>query len=326
MNLLSKAFFSTAVLSSSHDGHSGLSHFLVEKLGGFGEFLEEVILHALLDTLPLIPFLFLTYLLMEFIEHRATDKTTVFLKKSGKFGPLLGGAVGVIPQCGFSSVASNLYCTKIISLGTLIAVFLSTSDEMLPLLISNPEISSKKIIFILLYKVSIAILIGFAIDIIMHYCVRKKEEINIDELCDNDNCHCERGIFYSAFHHTVKISLFILLCTLLINTAIFFIGAENLAKIMYNKPFISHLIAAVFGLIPNCAASVALTEFYTSGFITLGTMLSGLFSASGVGLLVLLKINKHKGANLAIIAILILSGFSAGLFADVLGIDALLSR
>ncbi len=325
MNILNKIFFSITVLHSSHDSHSGIAHFLTEKLGKFGEFTENVIFHALLDTLPLIPFLFITYLLMEYIEHKSGDKTIRFLKRSGKYGPLLGGAVGIIPQCGFSAVASNLYCTKIISLGTLIAVFLSTSDEMLPLLISSPEISGLKIIFILLYKLTAAIFIGFAVNLIMYFCIRKKNEINIDELCDNDDCHCERGIFHSAIHHTVKISIFILICTLIINTAIFFIGQENLAKLMYNKPFISHLIASVFGLIPNCAASVALTEFYTSGFITLGTMLSGLFSASGVGILVLFRVNKHKWENFAVIAILIASGLFAGLFADLLGLDALIS-
>ena len=142
-----------AALHSSHEGHSGLYELLTEHLGAFGAFIEEVILHAITDTLPLIPFLFLTYLLMEFIEHKAEGGTVSFLKRSGNFGPLLGGVVGVVPQCGFSSVASNLFCTKIITAGTLVAVFLSTSDEMLPLLISNPEIEAKTIIFIRKKKV-----------------------------------------------------------------------------------------------------------------------------------------------------------------------------
>ena len=325
MNILRKVFFSQTLLHSSHDGHSGIAEFLSKHLGVFGEFIENVILHAIGDVLPLIPFLFLTYLLMEFIEHKAGEKTERFLKKSGKVGPLLGGAVGMIPQCGFSAVASNLYCTKIITAGTLISVFLSTSDEMLPLLISNPEIGAKKIVLIILYKLAFAILVGFITDLVLFLAHRKREEINIDELCDNDNCHCERGILYSALHHTLKISLFIFICTVIINTAIFFIGEENLSSIMYGKPFISHLIAAFFGLIPNCAASVALTKFYTSGFITLGTMLSGLFSASGVGLLVLLKVNRHKTANLLIIAAIIISGLIGGLLADLIALDTLIS-
>ena len=317
-------FLSVASLHSSHAGHSKFSEFISEHLGGFGVFMEEVLFHAVLDTLPLIPFLFLTYLLMEFIEHRSSEKTVSFLKKSGTLGPLLGAGSGIIPQCGFSSVASNLYCTKIITMGTLVAVFLSTSDEMLPLLISNSEIGAKKILFILLYKFVGAVAIGFATDTVLRLMKHEKENIDIDELCENDNCHCERGICYSALHHTVKITLFILVCTVAINTAIFFIGDDNIAKIMYNKPVISHIIAAFFGLIPNCSASVALTEFYTSGFITLGTMLSGLFAGSGAGLLVLFKVNKHTRANICIVSILVLSGIFFGLFADIINFDALI--
>ncbi len=310
-----------SISHASHAGHSGFSDFLVERLGGVGHFLEEVIFHGIIDTLPLIPFLFLTYLLMEFIEHSSSDKTVGFLKKAGPFGPILGAGTGLIPQCGFSSVASNLYCTRIISMGTLVAVFLSTSDEMLPLLISNSEIGAKKIAFILLYKFSAALIVGFALDATLRLLNKDKKDIDIDELCENDNCHCERGILYSAIHHTVKITLFIFICTVIINMAIFFIGNDNISKIMYDKPVISHIIAAFFGLIPNCSASVALTEFYTSGFITLGTMLSGLFAGSGAGLIVLLKVNKHKGANLFIISVLILSGILFGLIADIINFD-----
>lgn len=313
-----------AILHASHAGHSGISKFFSEHLGGVGKFIEEVIFHGILDTLPLVPFLFLTYLFMEFIEHSSSEKTVGFLKKAGPFGPALGASSGIIPQCGFSSVASNLYCTKIISMGTLVAVFLSTSDEMLPLLISNSGIGAKKIVFILLYKFAAALLVGFAIDIVLHIIKKDKKVIDIDELCENDNCHCEKGILHSAIHHTIKITLFIFICTLIINTAIFFIGNDNIAKIMYDKPVISHIIAAFFGLIPNCSASVALTEFYTSGFITIGTMLSGLFAGSGAGLLVLLKVNKHRRDNLCIIGILILSGIAFGLLADVIGLGEIL--
>lgn len=313
-----------SAIHAAHAGHSAFSEFLADTLGGFGRFIEEVLFHGIIDTLPLIPFLFLTYLLMEFIEHSSSEKTVGFLKKAGPFGPVLGAGAGLIPQCGFSSVASNLYCTRIITVGTLISVFLSTSDEMLPLLISNSEIGAKKIIFILLYKLTAALIVGFAVDGVLRLMNKEKKEIDIDELCENDNCHCERGIFYSALHHTVKITVFIFVCTLVINTAIFFIGNDNIAKIMYDKPVISHVIAALFGLIPNCSASVALTEFYSAGFITLGTMLSGLFAGSGAGLLVLLKVNKHRRANLYIVLTLIFSGIFFGLLADIINFDALI--
>ena len=309
--------FKLSLLSHQHS-HGGAVDFFTTHFGKLGEFLEEVFFHAIIDTLPLIPFLFLTYLLMEFIEHKSEGKTVSFLKKAGPYGPLIGGAAGIIPQCGFSSVASNLFCAKIVSMGAVVAVFLSTSDEMLPLLISNSNIGMGKIAFILIYKLVVAICAGVLIDWILRLTKHGNGEINVDELCDNDNCHCEKGILHSAIHHTVKISLFIFLCTLLINSAVYFIGSENLVKITYGKPFISHLIAAFFGLIPNCAASVALTEFYTSGFITLGTMLSGLFSGAGIGLLILFKVNKNLKENLLITGILVFVGTFAGLLADVL--------
>ena len=137
-------------------------------------------------------------------------------------------------------------------------------------------------------------------------------------LCDNDNCHCERGIWYSALHHTLTISLFVLLITLALNTLIFFVGEENLAAVMYDKPFVSHLIAAVVGLIPNCAASVALATLCSQGLITAGTMLSGLFSGAGVGILVLWKVNKKPKENIIIMAIIVLAGIIFGLLGDLI--------
>ena len=287
--------------------------------GGVWGFFDEVFLHGLLDTLKLIPFLFLTYLLMEFIEHRAEDKTRAFVTRAGRLAPLAGGLFGAVPQCGFSAAAANLYTGRVIGLGALVAIFLSTSDEMLPILISG-EIQFYKVLLILLYKVVVGIFVGFAIDFILRLIKRPSREINIDEICDNDNCHCERGILRSAIHHTVTIFAFVYLFTVAIGAAVYFIGDEALASVFYNKPVIGHFIAAVFGLIPNCAASVALTTFAKEGFITVGTMLAGLFSGSGVGLLVLFKMNKHVKENLIIVGILVLSGVVFGLIADVIPI------
>ena len=311
-------------LSASHGAHSGLSHFLSEHLGAFGEFLDEVILHAVLETLLLIPFLFLTYLLMEFIEHKAGEKAERFMKRSGKLGPLFGGIAGAVPQCGFSSVGANLFSGKVISMGTLVALFLSTSDEMIPILIGTQGISAKAVLIIVGYKIAVAVLAGFSVDLVLYLMKREREHIDIDQICDNDNCHCERGIFYSALHHTGTITLFILTICIIINLAVYLIGNDNLAAIMYDKPVISHIIAAVFGLIPNCAASVALTEFYTSGFITIGTMLSGLFSGAGVGIIVLFKMNKNIKVNLAVLLTVTLFGAAFGLIADLVSLESLL--
>ena len=290
--------------------------------GGEGWF-SEILLSGFVETLKLIPFLFLTYLLMEFIEHKASDKTNEFMNKAGRFGPVVGGALGVVPQCGFCAAASNLYAGRVITLGTLVAVFLSASDEMLPIMLSG-DVKIGSLMLILLYKAVVAIAVGLGVDLAMRLMHIKGENINIDEICDNDNCHCERGIWYSALHHTVTITAFVLVMSISINALIFFIGEENLGAIMYDKPFVSHLIASVFGLIPNCAASVALTSFYTEGFITLGTMLSGLFSGAGIGLIVLFKMNKSLKTNLSIVAIIVGAGIVFGLLADLVSLEALL--
>ena len=284
--------------------------------GGEGWF-SEIFLQGFLETLKLIPFLFLTYLLMEFIEHRASDKANKFMNKAGKFGPAVGGAIGIVPQCGFSAAASNLYAGRVITLGTLVAVFLSASDEMLPVMLSG-QVNIGSVLLILLYKAAAAILVGFAIDLAMRLMHIKADEINIDEICDNDNCHCERGIWYSALHHTLTISAFVLIMSISLNALIFFIGEENLGAIMYGKPFVSHLIAAVFGLIPNCAASVALATLCKEGLITVGTMLAGLFSGAGVGLAVLFRVNKKMKENLVIVSILVVSGVVFGLIGDLI--------
>jgi hypothetical protein len=199
----------------------------------------------------------------------------------------------------------------------LIAVFLSTSDEMLPILVSG-DVSVGTAALIVLYKAAVGIFVGFAVDLVLRFAKRGREEINIDAICDEDNCHCERGIFYSALHHTLTISLFVLAVTLVINALVFFVGEENLGSVMYGKPVIGHLIAGVFGLIPNCAASVALTTLCTKGLITAGTMMSGLFSGAGVGLLVLFKVNKHIKDNLIIIGIILVSGVVFGLIGDLI--------
>lgn len=294
-----------------------LLHAHTEGESAFAAFLEEVLLHGILDTLKLLPFLFLTYLLMEYIEHKAQDKTKRVMKSAGRLGPLIGGALGAVPQCGFSAAAANLYTGRVVSLGTLIAVFLSTSDEMLPIMISG-NIPIGKVLLILLYKALVGIAVGFAIDLVLRLTRHKSEDINIDEICDNDNCHCERGILRSALHHTVSITAFVLIITLVINAAIFFIGEDRLAAALYDKPVIGHLIASVFGLIPNCAVSVALTTFATKGLITSGTMMAGLFSGAGVGVLVLFRMNKHLKENLLIVALLVVFGVLFGLLADII--------
>ena len=287
--------------------------------------LKDVVLHSFLDALKIVAFLFLAYLLMEFIEHRASEKAEDFVKKAGKLGPLAGGALGVVPQCGFSTVASNFYTARVVSMGTLIAVFLSTSDEMLPIMISG-RVSWQFVLSVLAYKLAVAVLVGFCVDFSLKLLSRGKESnIDIDEICENDNCHCERGILHSAIHHTLTVGGFVLLISFALNLIIFFVGEENLSALLYDKFFIGHLIAAIFGLIPNCAISVALTELCIDGYITVGTLLAGLFSGAGVGLLVLFKVNRRKKENFVVIGVLILAGLIFGMLADIIDFSFLLS-
>ncbi len=284
---------------------------------GFIAFLDQVVLHGLLETLKLLPFLFLTYLLMEFIEHRASDKAERFMKRAGVFGPAVGGLLGAVPQCGFSAAAANLYTGRVISVGTMMAVFLSTSDEMIPILVGG-SIPFGEVMLLVLYKAGVAVVIGFAVDALLRLTKRGGRELNIDELCERDDCHCERGILHSAIHHTVTISVFVLAVTLAINTLVFFVGEEALGSVMYDKPVISHLIASVVGLVPSCASSVLLATLYSEGIITVGTMLSGLLSGAGVGVLVLFKVNRHLKDNLFILLALILCGVGFGLLGELI--------
>ena len=291
------------------------AHGATEGASLFIQVLDSVVLDALIDTLKIIPFLFLTYLLMEFIEHKASGRTVALLEKSGKAGPAIGGVLGVLPQCAFSAVAANLYTGRVISLGTLIAVFLSTSDEMLPIMISSGA-SWQSVLVILGYKLTVGILMGFVIDVVMHLLRRDKEKIDIDEICDNDNCHCERGLLFSALHHTLTISAFILIVTLAINALVFFVGEETLGSIVSRIPVLSHLIAAIIGLIPGCATSVALTTLGLEGIISGGTMMAGLFSGAGVGVLILVRLNRRPKENLIILGLLVGIGFTFGLIFD----------
>lgn len=313
MNL---GFFS-ALLHGDHGEHSGFSEFLVDKLGEFGRFTDEVLIGGLLDTLKIAVFLFLTYLLMEFIEHKAFGRVNTIIRRAGAAGPAIGGLLGAVPQCGFSAAGANLYTGRVITLGTLIAVFLSTSDEMLPILLAG-EVDISKILLIIVYKCAVGIFLGFSVDFVLRIFGKCKYEMDIDRICEIDNCQCQRGILRSALYHTLTVSLFVALVTFLIGTLIFFIGEDNISNIMVDIPVFSHFICSLVGLIPNCAASVALTRFATAGFISTGAMISGLLTGAGVGLLVLFRMNRNLRENLIIMGILVASGVLFGLIADLI--------
>ena len=281
----------------------------------------DAILDSLIDTVKLIPFLLITYIIMEFIEHKTSHKTKDAIKKSGHFGPLIGGILGVVPQCGFSAAASSLYSARIITLGTLIAVFLSTSDEMLPILISE-AVDVRIILSILGIKLVIAVIVGFIIDLFF----RKKFETSEDEpeikdMCEHEHCHCEHGIFKSALKHTINITLYIFIISLVLNIIIYFIGEDNLAHILNSTPIIGPIIASLVGLIPNCASSVIITQLYLSKVLNFATMIAGLLVNTGVGLLILFRTNKDLKENIKITVLLFAIGVIFGIIFDLIGFN-----
>lgn len=281
----------------------------------------DAILDSLIDTVKLIPFLLITYIIMEFIEHKTSHKTKDAIKKSGHFGPLIGGILGVVPQCGFSAAASSLYSARIITLGTLIAVFLSTSDEMLPILISE-AVDVRIILSILGIKLVIAVIVGFIIDLFF----RKKFETSEDkpeikDLCEHEHCHCEHGIFKSALKHTINITLYIFIISLVLNIIIYFIGEDNLAHILSSTPIIGPIIASLVGLIPNCASSVIITQLYLSNVLNFATMIAGLLVNTGVGLLILFRTNKDLKENIKITVLLFAIGVIFGIIFDLIGFN-----
>ena len=274
----------------------------------------EAFIETIIDSLKLLPFLFITYLIMELIENKAGDKTNNIIEKSGRFGPVLGALLGLIPQCVFSAAAANLYAGRIITLGSLIAIFLSTSDEMLPILISEAA-PINLIIKILVIKFLIGIISGVVIDLIFRKIVKKeKEENHIHQICHDEHCHCEEsGILKSSIRHTLHIFVYIFIISLIINIVIEFIGKDNISNIIVNIPVLGNVISTFIGLIPNCASSVILTQLYLEEIIPLGCLISGLLVNSGIGLLILFKVNKPKKQNLIILLVLFIIGLFSGI-------------
>ena len=273
----------------------------------------DVILDALLDTLKLMPYLLITFLILEFVEHKLSKKTEKMLGKNKKYGPILGGLLGGFPQCGFSAMAASLFSSHVITVGTVIAIFLSTSDEMLPIMLGE-QVDMLLVLEIIGSKVLIGIIIGIIVDLIYK---RKNEKNNIKEICEHDHCHCEKkGIIISSIMHTLKTTLFILIANLLIGFIIFYVGEDNIKEVLLNKNLFTYFISSLIGLIPNCAPSVILTELYLSDLITIGTLMSGLLTGSGLGILLLFKSNKNMKENLTILSIIYFIGVIIGILID----------
>lgn len=277
--------------------------------------MKDCIIDSVLDSIKILPYLLITFLILEYLEHKLTKNNEKILSKSNKFGPLFGGLLGCVPQCGFGVIASNLFSSRVITTGTLIAIFLSTSDEMLPIMISE-KVNILLILKIIGFKMIVGIIIGFIIDLIYR---KTTKSITIDKMCKEENCDCEHeGILLSSIKHALKIGLFILIANLLINIIIFYIGEENLSNLLLKENILSYFISSLVGLIPNCASSVIITKLYLSNFITVGTMLSGLLTGSGIGILLLFKTNKNLKENITILSIVYIVGVIVGFLVDIL--------
>ena len=311
--------------------------------------LREVILDTLIDSARLLPFLFVAYLAIELLEHYAGDRTDRLMQRAGRYGPVVGALVGVVPQCGFSTVAANLYAGGVVSLGTLLAVFLSTSDEMLPIFLAE-AVPGNTILSIMGAKVVIGMVMGFIVDAVLRLARRDKERLRIHELCEQDQCGCNhdchtceqaperayehhddvehthehghgwKGILKSATKHTVQVTLFIFLITIALNVVLETVGEDALAQFLGDNPNFSVFATALVGLIPNCAASVVIAQLYVEGVLGAGAMLAGLLVSAGVGLLVLARANRPWKQNVAIIVVLYATGVFWGLICNGLGV------
>lgn len=307
----------------------------------------HVLEHSVEDTLYLIPFLFVTYLAMEWLEHKAGDKAEEAVRRAGAAGPVVGALVGIVPQCGFSAAAATLWAGRVITLGTLFAVFLSTSDEMLPIFLAE-QVAPMTILKIMGVKLMIGMVMGFVVDAAVRLARRDRERLRIHELCERDRCHCngdcetceqqpelaydfehdeEHGrhheggsILRSALKHTLQVTVFIFVITLVLDGALELVGEDALGAFLGSNPVLSVLGSALVGLIPNCAASVVIAQLYVEGALGAGAMMAGLLVSAGVGLLVLFRTNRGLRQNLIVLAGLWATGVFWGLIISAFGI------
>ncbi len=278
------------------------------------------LLHTAKEAVITLPLLYVIYLLMELLEHKAGEKANGLIRSSGKIGPLFGGLLGAVPQCGFSAAAASLYAGRVISLGTLLAVFLSTSDEMISVLLAGkfPPLS---VLGLVLLKALLGIAVGFICDLVYR---PKHTGEEVEELCEAEGCHCEgKSVFLAALFHALRVALFIFLVSFALHVAVELVGEERIASLAFNIPVLGHILAALIGLIPNCAASVILSELYVSGAMSLGAMLSGLLCGAGVGTLVLFRVNRRMRENGMIVLVLFLTGTVLGILIDITGLGGL---
>lgn len=267
----------------------------------------------LLDNLLLLPFLFATYLVLEVLEARAGGALERGLGRARRLGPLFGAFAGTFPQCGFSAAAASFYAGGVVTAGTLVAVFLSTSDELLPVLISE-KAPVDLVCKIVALKVAAGILVGFAVNAVLALCGKGAPRLHVDELCAHSRCSCKErdGVLVPALVHTIEIFVFILLISGAMELMLHFVGEDGMRNLILNEPWLGEAVAGFLGLIPNCAVSVTGAQIYLKGGMSAGALMSLSLTGSGVGLLVLFRTNRRWKENLAILAVVYFSGVLLG--------------
>lgn len=300
------------------------------------EFVLDVVIDALKDTAELIPFLFATYVVISLLDLFASDKTTAAIQRAGHAGPLIGGVLGVVPQCGFSAMGASLYADRIVSLGTFVAVILSTSDEMLPLLLAE-HVEVGLLARILVTKAVLGVILGFAIDLVLRVVLGRTSLAGVDESDageeqDEDaefdpsaySCDCGCGepltrgqtawwVVVNSAYRTFQVVVFIFVVSVLLNALIALVGEDALASFLSGNAVVATFVSGLVGLVPNCAASVVLTQLYIDGVLGFAPMIAGTLVAGGAGYLVLFRMNGNMRENAAIVGIVYALGVCAGL-------------
>jgi len=280
--------------------------------------------HAMHDSLKMLPFLIIAFAILEYIEAKLEEKSANAIQKAGKAGPLAGALLGLIPQCGFSVIGSNFYAKRIITLGTLIAIYLSTSDEALLIMLTSPE-HFKDVLAVMVLKLIIAVIAGYSIDLVIrrqtkteecHHCHHHDDSCEDEELIGEDHCcsHTDwKAISFCTTKRTLSVWLFLIAANFLLGFGIELIGEDKLRAFMLTNSIFQPLLTALIGLIPNCAPSVILAQMYISGTISLGSVIAGLCTGAGVGLIVLFRVNRGFKSNLAIVGLLYFFGAASGI-------------
>lgn len=297
--------------------------------------MSEILLDAFIDTAKMIPFLFVIYVAIEYIEIKLGDNLITKVKKAGKVAPAAGALFGIVPQCGFSVMATALYNKRVVTLGTLLAVYLSTSDEALPIILSQPD-KIKVVAPLFLSKFIIALIAGYLVDFIV--TARAKKQVGaeicasseviddghlneIDEKgCCGHSCSSNKvnwkELITHPIKHTVTVFIYLFIASVLLNSIISYVGEDNLGTVLMSNSLFQPILASIFGLIPNCASSVAITEVFLMGGLSFGSVVAGLGANAGLGLLVLFKENKSLKDSFKVVGLLVAISSAAGILIE----------